>query len=273
MGEFERSEFITTTDGGNIYGLLYKPLSALEGRRCPMVLYAPGISSNHLSGDRYARELASRGYAVCCIDFRGGCNSMSDGYPLDMTLFTEQDDLAAVYDSIVRQPFVDANNVFLMGASMGGAVAALVAGARPNLMKGLILLYPAFSLSTEVEHAYPDPVKIPESAEFGGVTVGGQFLRTLYGFNIYMAASSYRGPVLILHGTDDDVVPSNCSVRATRTYQHARLELISGAKHGFSGGAFKYATRVIVGFLDEECDLADESGLEGDLNFKGGIGL
>ena len=78
-------------------------------------------------------------------------------------------------------------------------------------------------------------------------------------------------PVLyLLHGMSDDIVASGYSVRAVNLYPHANLELIGEVGHGFTGGAFKYAVRKIVGFLDEEADLPDESGLNGDLNFKGG---
>ena len=281
MDRFERSELITKTDGGNIFSLVYKPTAAQQGKRCPVVIYAHGMHSNHLSGDAYARELANRGYVVCCMDFRGGHNSFSDGHWEDLTLFTQQADLDAVYDNVCKQPFADANNIFLMGASMGGAVAALAAGARPGLFKGLILLYPAFSLPSEVERQFPDPVQLPKSARLASQDpasvkeldeVGHDFLATLYGFDIYGPAARYQGHVLILHGTADKLVSSSYSIRATRTYRHAKLELISGAGHGFKGGEFKYATRVIVDFLDEECDLADESGLEGDLNFAGGMG-
>ena len=86
------------------------------------------------------------------------------------------------------------------------------------------------------------------------------------------AASAYRGPVLILHGTDDDVVESSYSLKAAKAYRRADLELIAGAGHGFSGGQLKYAVRITVDFLDEETDLADESGLEGDLNLPSGMG-
>ena len=68
----------------------------------------------------------------------------------------------------------------------------------------------------------------------------------------------------------DDIVASGYSVRAVNIYPRADLELIGEVGHGFTGGAFKYAVRKIVGFLDEEADLPDESGLNGDLNFKGG---
>ena len=47
-------------------------------------------------GQAYAQALASQGYLAVCFDFRGGGpGSQSDGSPLEMTIFTEQQDLEA----------------------------------------------------------------------------------------------------------------------------------------------------------------------------------
>lgn len=271
MDNFEIRELAVRKEGQDIHAIVYLPNAAKDGKRCPVIIYAHGMTGNHESGDVFAREFAKRGYVVCCFDFCGGQGSRSDGDPLDMTVFTEQADLEAVYDALVKQPYADANNVFLMGSSMGGAVAALTAGNRAGVIKGLILLYPAFNLSDEVARKVTDPFDIPQTAQFA-TTVGRDFLDSLYGFDLIAAASAYRGPVLILHGTDDDVVESSYSLKAAKAYRRADLELIAGAGHGFSGGQLKYAIHIIVDFLDEETDLADESGLEGDLNLPSGMG-
>lgn len=272
MDRFDIQTHVIADAAGSIYSQLYIPKAAGAARRCPLVIYSHGMMSNHSAGDAYARAFADKGYAVCCFDFRGGNRSLSDGEPLAMTPFTEVDDLNAVYNDLVTLDFVDANNVFLMGASLGGLVTALVAGKRPNLFKGIVLLYPALSLPQDIAAAYPDPMAMPATAELS-VRVGRAFLESLYGFDPYGVITGYTGPVLILHGTQDSSVPSSYSVKATRAYRRAHLELISGAGHGFSGGAVKFATRVIVEFLDEESDLADESGLDGDLNFGGTSGM
>ena len=44
----------------------------------------------------YAKALAKKGYAVYCFDFCGGSpGSRSSGSTLEMSIFTEQKDLAA----------------------------------------------------------------------------------------------------------------------------------------------------------------------------------
>lgn len=240
MDNFEIKELSVANGDKSIHALVYVPHAASGKKRCPVIIFAHDVAGSCESADGYAREFARRGYIVCCFDFAG---SEGAGEAPSAAVFAEQTELEAVYDALVKQPYADANNVFLMGEGLGGTVAALCAGNRAGVIKGLILLYPAFDLSGEDA-----------------------------GFDFITASSAYRGPVIILHGTADDVVKSNYSLKAAKTYRHADLELIAGAGHGFSGGQFKYAVRKIVDFLDEETDLADESGLEGDLNLPSGMG-
>ena len=187
-----------------------------------------------------------------------------------MTIFTEQADMEDAYTELAELGYVDLNNVFLFGMSMGGAVAALAAASKSNLIKGLILLYPAFSIPGDVRRAWPNRDEFPETFGIFNAEVGRAFIEAVYDFDFYEHIAKYAGPVLILHGMSDDIVASGYSVRAVNIYPRADLELIGEVGHGFTGGAFKYAVRKIVGFLDEEADLPDESGLNGDLNFKGG---
>ncbi len=270
MDNFEVIELPLGTGKTSIFGMMYLPQETREGTRVPTVIYAHGAGTHYDSGDAYARELAKRGYAVYCLDFGGTDGSKTGGDPHSMTIFTEQDELETVYSELTKLPYVDLNNVFLMGASLGGAAVALAAASMNALIKGLILLYPAFNIPGELQRTWPNQADLPETFTFHNVEFGKRFFETLYGFDFYTVIPNYAGPVLILHGMSDSVVASGYSVRAVNTYKHASLELIGEVDHGFEGGTFKYAIKKIVGFLDEEADLADESGLDGDLNFGAG---
>lgn len=270
MSNFQVQDLTLEHDGKSIFGQMYRPDEATDGKRVPLVICAHGFGGNHESCEAYARELARRGYAAYCFDFCGATNSKSSGTVHDMTIFTEQQDMEDVYDELAKLSYVDLNNVFLFGMSMGGAVASLVAANKSNVIKGLILLYPAFSIPGDIRRAWPNREEFPETFGIFNAEVGRAFIEAIYDFDFYDVIDKYAGPVLILHGMSDDIVASGYSVRAVNMYPHANLELIGEVGHGFTGGAFKYAVRKIVGFLDEEADLPDESGLDGDLNFKGG---
>ena len=72
--------------------------------------------------------LAMSGFAAYCFDFYGGCKgSKSGGTMLEMSIFTEQDDLSAVIEHIKTLDVVDQENLFLLGESQGGCVAGITA--------------------------------------------------------------------------------------------------------------------------------------------------
>lgn len=63
----------------------------------PAVIFSHGFGGSHQVGAQYAEVLAGKGYVVYCFDFcGGGPGSRSDGSVLDMSIFTEQADLAAM---------------------------------------------------------------------------------------------------------------------------------------------------------------------------------
>lgn len=272
MSDFDIRETNFEREGKTLFARLYLPEDAQEGKRVPMVIIAHGLNGTADRCDAYAREIAKRGYSACCFDFCGTPESRSDAGDKPMTIFTEQTDLEDVFDEISQLPFVDRNNIFLMGMSLGGAVASMVATHKGGLIKGLILLYPAFSVPGDLKRAFPETEELSESPTVFGEPISREFVESARDFDFYAIIVGYAGPVLIMHGMSDEIVASGYSVRAVNTYRNANLELIGEVGHGFEGGTFKYAVKKIVGFLDEEADLPDESGLNGDLNFSGGMG-
>ena len=51
---------------------------------------------------------------------------------------------------------------------------------------------------------------------------------------IYETAFNYDGPVLVIHGTHDRVVPYTYGERYNQGYRHSAIKLIPGEDHGFS---------------------------------------
>lgn len=133
-------------NGQRIYGVLYVPREP-RAEQMPAVIISHGFGGNHTAGASYAESLAGQGYVVYCFDFRGGSpGSRSDGSTLEMSIMTEADDLTAAMNDIRSLPYVQKDEIFLMGTSQGGVVSALVAARNPQTVRGLVLLYPAFVL-------------------------------------------------------------------------------------------------------------------------------
>lgn len=247
--EYETRELYAYRGENQIYGVVYIPRAA--GAQMPAIIYSHGYGGTWQIGAPYAKEMAARGYVVYCFDFCGGSySSQSDGDVLDMSLFTEQADLEAVVDMLAQQEYVDSENIFLVGGSQGGAVSAMAGAARPEQIRGMVLLYPAFIMVDTANELFHSADEIPDSYQLMWMTVGRAYFEPLIGFDIYEYISVYDKDVLIIHGDADSIVPLSYSERALEVYPSARLEVISGAGHGFYGENEELA----VDYITEYCN-------------------
>ncbi|MBC8543738.1 alpha/beta hydrolase family protein [Bianquea renquensis] len=247
--EYETQELYARRDENRIYGVVYIPQDA--GEKMPTVIFSHGFGGNYQVGTQYAEALAAKGYVVYCFDFCGGSpGSRSDGSTLEMSVFTEQADLEAVIEMMKEQPFVDSRNIFLMGTSMGGAVSAITAAAHEDEIQGAILLYPAFILVDDAKEQFDSTADIPDTYYLMWMTVGRIFAEDLLEYDIYGAISAYKKDVLLIHGDADGIVPLSYSEKAAWVYDSARLEVLPGAGHGFSGGDARKAIDWILEYLN-----------------------
>lgn len=247
--EYEIQEFYARRDKNRIYGLLYVPKNS--GEKMPVVIFSHGFGGNYQVGTQYAEALAQKGYVVYCFDFCGGSpESRSDGSTLDMSIFTEQADLEAVIHMMKEQSFVDKEKIFLMGTSQGGAVSAITAAANKEEIKGAILLYPAFVLVDRTKEQFENVEDIPDTYDLMWMTVGRAYAENLLDYDIYAAISTYDKDVLLIHGDADSIVPLSYSEKALEAYDSARLEVLAGAGHGFSGEDARQAIDWILEYLN-----------------------
>lgn len=221
-GEYTCEELFCMNGEKRIYGLLYKPVG--QAPQFPAVILSHSAYLTHAAMQSYCVALAQQGYVAYCFDFCGGStDSLSDGSPSEMTLFTEVEDLEAVLTTVRQLDCVDAGRVCLLGTSQGGVVSALVAEARAEQVRGLLLFYPAFN--------------IPELANlFAGMASGSNaaYIESLKGYDVFEHIGTFDKEVLILHGSNDFIVNVSYSRRAAALYLHAELVVIEGATHGFN---------------------------------------
>ncbi len=251
---YEEIEFCVPSDDSakdDIYGIFYIPENA--GQKLPAIIFSHGYGGTHKVGEPYAKALAKQGYAVYCFDFRGGSpHSRSGGSVLEMSVFTELDDLEQVLDYVEKQDFVDDESIFLMGTSQGGAVSAMAASRHKDSIRGMVLLYPAFVLPDRAEELFGEAENIPQTYTFLGMEVGKVYFESLIDYDIYSDISSYDKDVLIIHGTADKVVPISCAEKALETYPAAELIRIQGAGHGFSGDDRNTVIKYVSEYLNAQ---------------------
>lgn len=249
-GTYTTREIWVDNDGQRIYGVAYIPNGVSQP---PLVILSHGLGATHTMMVPYAQDLAENGYAAYVFDFRGGATSgsQSDGDTTNMSVMTEASDLEAVIAAAQGWDFVDTSKIVLAGGSQGGMVSAVVAARNPDVARALILFYPALSIVDDVHEAFASEDDIPETYSlFGWMTVGRNYATDVWDYDVYGEIGKYTGPVLIVHGDADSIVPVSYSQRAAEVYQDCELEVIPGAGHGFTGDAYDQSVRYALDFLD-----------------------
>lgn len=240
-------------EGRRIYGQAYIPEGAGPH---PLVIYAHELGYSHAMGIPYARRLATAGFAVYLFDFCGGSipsvENRSDGRLEDMTFHSEMGDLLAVLQAARTWSFVDPERILCLGASQGGGAAALAVGQEPELLAGLMLLYPAFSASDDVRAKFSSPDVIPERFHMFGhwIELGRQYGVELWDMDFCRSLARYPRPFLLLHGDQDEIVDVSYARRAAELCPLCQLHILHGAGHIFTGEAQEEAIRWILDYLE-----------------------
>lgn len=235
--------------GRSIYGKLLLP----DGVERPkLIIFAHEVGCTHSSGRPYGPHLAERGYAFFAMDFRGGsARSKSDGRTEDMSVMTEVEDMEEIAAEAASWDFVDGERPILMGGSQGAYVEAIYAGRHPERVRALIEMYPTFDIPAVMHRDFPSADAIKDRYNYRGwIWFGPRYLHDVWDYDSFSETMQYTGPVLILQGDADGVVDMRCLERAAREYKNARLQIIRGAGHIFSGGHVGEALAHIDAFLD-----------------------
>ena len=199
----------------------------------PLVVLAHGFGANGRRTLGFAENLAKDGLAACSFSFCGAFDGDSDGSTLGRSVLTEAADLRAVLAGLAVRPDVDESRIAVLGMSEGGCVSTLVAAECPQTLRALALMYPAYCIPDDArERVAANGGVVPESMDVMGHAIGGVYLRDAMTCDPFAGMPRYAGPVLIVHGTADEIVPIEYSRRAAETFPDACLVEVEGAGHG-----------------------------------------
>ncbi len=213
-----------------------------SGNSLPGVLFLPGFHSTMAGtkAEALANLCETRGIQYTRFDYTGHGGSPGDFEHGTITRW--RDDAIDILDSICNGPQV------LVGSSMGGWIAALVALARPDRMHGLIgiaaapdfideLLTPSLSEHQKLVLKSGQAIDLPNRYDDGephrirqALLDSGALCRVLN------TSQPITCPVRLLHGTGDRDVPWTLSARLLVSIQSldAQLILVKDADHRFS---------------------------------------
>lgn len=210
-----------------------------DSDKCPMVILMHGIfsSKNIVPVPALAKALAKEGIASICFDFGG--HWKSEGKMQHMTVGKEIEDALAIWEYAKSLPYV--NKIGLLGHSQGGVVASMTAGilaSRGESPAALVLVAPGSVIQDACKggkffSAEFDPADPPEYVKcFGMMKLGREYILTTQELDIFGTAKAYTGPVRLIHGSKDTIVPMSCSEKFVETYdQEAELIVVEGENH------------------------------------------
>lgn len=193
------------------------------------ILFSHGNAENIVQGLDFLHAMRDAGFNVLAYDYSG--YGLSTGRPSERAAYA---DIEAAYDYLTRSAGVPPERILLHGRSLGGAVAADLAARKPA---GGLVLESTFTSALRVVKAYP-------------------FL-PFDRFRTERKLARVRMPVLVIHGTDDEVIGFWHGERLYETAPGPKRQLwVRGATHNdlawVAGERYWTALRAFADGLDAD---------------------
>jgi dipeptidyl aminopeptidase/acylaminoacyl peptidase len=197
-------------DGLDLHGYLTLPRGKPE-KGLPLVVFPHGgpASRDTPGFDWWAQAMASRGYAVLQVNFRGssgfGSALLEAGY--GQWGRKMQTDLSDGVVWLAQQGTIDKKRVCIVGASYGGYAALAGPTLDPGVYRCAVAVAGVADLRRQIiysrEHGGMSAERYWD--RFMGATDPGD--QALTAVSPARQATKADAPILLIHGTDDTVVP------------------------------------------------------------------
>jgi len=187
------------TTAGNVEAL-FLPAADANATHQPAVIFAHG---NGEVIDYWVSALhgfQERGVSVLLVEYPG--YGRSTGSPSEQSIRSAMD---AAYDRLAADPRVDPARIFGFGQSLGGGAICLLARDRP--LRALILQSTFTSLDT-----------------FATSRLAPAFLLRDH-FDNLSVTERFQGPMLVIHGREDRLIPWKQGLRLASASTHATFRL------------------------------------------------
>ncbi|MFA6151564.1 MAG: DPP IV N-terminal domain-containing protein [Chitinophagaceae bacterium] len=208
LAEYDRPEVKNVTlkadDGTPLYGKLILPTHFDAAKKYPVIVYlynGPNVQLLHnsfpASGNLWYEYMAQRGYVVFTMDGRGSSNR---GLKFEQATFGKlgtvelQDQLKGV-DYLKSLSYVDAGRMGIHGWSYGGFMTTSMMLRNPDVFKVGVAGGPVMDWKM-YEIMYTERyMDMPQNNAAGYEDA-----------NLLSKTKNLKGKLLLIHGTDDDVV-------------------------------------------------------------------
>jgi dipeptidyl aminopeptidase/acylaminoacyl peptidase len=245
---------LSAADGLRIHGQLFLPPDAAPNRQhAALVFFHGGSRRQMLLGWHYMdyynnayamnQYLASLGYIVLSVNYRSGI-----GYGLDFrealnygaTGASEFNDVLGAGLYLRSRPDVDPKRIGVWGGSYGGYLTALALARASNL----------FAVGVDFHGVHDWSAELASD----GLTLDPATARLAFESSPMASVSTWRSPVLLIHGDDDRNVPFHQTVTLVEALRKQNVEfqelIFPDEIHGFlTEKRWLQAYRAAAGFF------------------------
>lgn len=240
------------TSQENLSALPNEPIKVVSSPKTILYFVGRGGNKSYYTYLTRSKALRQLGFSVFAIDYRG--YGLSRGaYPSEAQVY---EDSQAAWDYLTQVLGIPSKQIFIYGESLGGAVALDLAVKHPEA--GGVIVQSSFTSMAEAvktrDWLWLFPVDLLLTQKFDSLS----------------KVRALSIPVLLIHGTKDDVVPVTMSQQLyDAAPEPKQLLLVPGAGHYriYQPGANSYL-RAIEKFIKtaESVRMAKRSNI-GDLAF------
>lgn len=217
------------SNGLTLRGYLHMPDDATG--KVPLVYMFHGFTSNKMEDHFYYVRLSKRleklGIASLRMDF--GNSGESDGNFENMTPSSEIKDGINIVKYGKSIANIDLDRIGLIGSSMGGMIAGIVARELKEDIRCLCLISPAANIEQIMKSYFQNDSRI---ADINGLLFSKNAFDDVKTINPYERARGFIGDVLIVHGTKDEAVPIEFGKKYKDIYgEKVKFVDIEGGNH------------------------------------------
>lgn len=219
-------------DEGILRGMMNRP----KQKKYPLVIMLHGFTASRV-GPRFAfvrlaRTLEELGIGSIRFDFLGSGES-----DLDFSKMTYMNECKqAIYILEEVKKLEDVTEIYLLGHSMGGAIAGNIASLFNDLIKKCVLWAPAFCMPQIISQmAEYTSLTNQETYDCKGLNLSQEFVDEMKKLNLLEHLEDYQNQLMIIHGTNDETVPFESSQLYLKQYQRENIEFLSlpNGSHNF----------------------------------------
>jgi pimeloyl-ACP methyl ester carboxylesterase len=188
------------TSVGSVEAFSLPPLSVAPGSGAPAVIFAHG---NGEIMDEWISKLdgfRTLGMELLLVEYPG--YGRSQGTPSQETI---RETIVAAYDFLARLPTVDTGRIVAYGQSLGGGAVCLLLQERPI---AAAILQSTFTSTRTLAKGYFAPAFLIRD-----------------GFDNLAAVKKYPGPLLVIHGWKDEIIPYTQGLALAQAAQRGQLLL------------------------------------------------